>query len=256
MTELQPFTFPDTGQQVRTVVIDAAVWFVAVDVCAVLGLAQPHRSLAALDEDEKGRHSMTTPGGEQQVSIISEPGLYSLVLRSRKPEARAFRRWVTHDVLPSIRQTGTYSAAPHAAQIPQTFADALELAARQARELEATREQVAELTPAAAAWDALANAQGDYSLREAAQALDRDPAISTGQKRLAAYLREIGWTDRTGQPYQRHVDLGRLVRRVRTYSHPRTSEEQTTTQLRITVRGLRELRDLLATGSQLTLGGL
>jgi len=86
-------------------------WFVAKDVCDILELGNPRSSLALLDADEKDVHSMDTPGGKQEMTIISEPGLYSLILRSRKPEAKAFKRWVTHEVIPSIRKTGGYLMA-------------------------------------------------------------------------------------------------------------------------------------------------
>lgn len=81
----------------------------AKDVCDILEMGNPRSSLALLDEDEKGVHSMDTPGGKQEMTIISEPGLYSLILRSRKPEAKAFKRWVTHEVIPSIRKHGLYA---------------------------------------------------------------------------------------------------------------------------------------------------
>lgn len=84
-------------------------WFVAKDACECLELGNPRSSLALLDEDEKGVHSVDTPGGKQEMTIVSEPGLYSLILRSRKPEAKAFKRWVTHDVIPSIRKRGLYA---------------------------------------------------------------------------------------------------------------------------------------------------
>ena len=85
-------------------------WFVAKDVCAVLEIAKVDSAIRSLDEDEKDAHSMSTLGGDQEMSIVSEAGLYSLVLRSRKSEAKAFKRWVTHEVLPSIRKTGAYVA--------------------------------------------------------------------------------------------------------------------------------------------------
>ena len=94
--------------QVRIVERDGEPWFVAKDVCEVLGIREAHRSLTSLDDDEKGCHIMTTLGGKQEMAVVSEAGLYSLVLRSRKPEAKAFKRWVTHEVLPSIRKTGAY----------------------------------------------------------------------------------------------------------------------------------------------------
>ena len=106
MNDLQIFIY--SGNQLRTVKQADGLWWVLRDVCDVLGLAEPHRVAARLDDDEKGRTRMTTPGGVQEVTIINEPGLYSVILRSEKPEAKAFKRWVTHDVLPSIRRTGAY----------------------------------------------------------------------------------------------------------------------------------------------------
>ncbi|WP_418717487.1 Bro-N domain-containing protein [Bilophila wadsworthia] len=85
-------------------------WFVAKDVCKCLELTDASKTISLLDDDEKGTNTVRTLGGEQQMLVISEPGLYSLILRSRKPEAKAFKRWVTHDILPSIRKTGGYLA--------------------------------------------------------------------------------------------------------------------------------------------------
>lgn len=85
-------------------------WFVAKDVCGCLGLGRQQDSTRYLDEDEKGECLVNTPSGEQMVVTVSEPGLYSLILRSRKPEAKAFKRWVTHDILPAIRKSGGYMA--------------------------------------------------------------------------------------------------------------------------------------------------
>ncbi|PPE66563.1 Bro-N domain-containing protein [Caldimonas caldifontis] len=106
-TELIPFDFE--GRPVR-VVTDAQgePWFVAADVCAALHLPETHKAVARLDDDEKARNSIPTPGGEQEMTVVNEPGLYSLVLGSRKPEAKRFKRWVTHEVLPAIRKTGRY----------------------------------------------------------------------------------------------------------------------------------------------------
>jgi prophage antirepressor-like protein len=112
-TELIPFDFE--GRPIR-VVTDAQgePWFVAADVCAALHLPETHKAVARLDDDEKGRNSIPTLGGEQEMTVVNEPGLYSLVLGSRKPEAKRFKRWVTHEVLPAIRKTGRYalSATP------------------------------------------------------------------------------------------------------------------------------------------------
>ena len=109
---MKPSIFDFNGSAVRVIPNALGIWFVASDVCLILDLGNPRSSLALLDEDEKGVHTMDTPGGEQSVTVLSEAGVYSLIFKSRKPEAKAFRRWVTHEVLPSIRQTGSYSVSP------------------------------------------------------------------------------------------------------------------------------------------------
>ena len=105
--------------QVRVVDMNGEPWFVAKDVCDCLELTNTAQTISYLDDDEKGVTTNYTPGGKQEMSMISEAGMYSLILRSRKPEAKAFKRWVTHDILPSIRKTGSYSApsAPVKAEI-------------------------------------------------------------------------------------------------------------------------------------------
>jgi prophage antirepressor-like protein len=112
-SDLIPFDF--NGDKIRVYWIDGEPWFVAIDVCTVLGLANPRSSLALLDADEKGVHTVDTPGGPQNLIVVNEPGLYSLILRSRKDEAKVFKRWITHEVLPQLRKTGSYGAV---AQIP------------------------------------------------------------------------------------------------------------------------------------------
>ncbi|WP_280949215.1 BRO-N domain-containing protein, partial [Beijerinckia mobilis] len=93
---------------IRTILLDGVVWFIATDVCAALQIKKPNRALARLEDYEKGAHTVSTPGGEQKVLIINEAELYSLILTSRKPEAKAFKCWLTTEVLPSIRKTGRY----------------------------------------------------------------------------------------------------------------------------------------------------
>jgi prophage antirepressor-like protein len=106
MSNLAIFSNESFGN-VRTTMIDGNPWFVARDVCDCLGLDSSNIS-KLLDEDEKGSYTVRTLGGDQRMLTINESGLYSLVLRSRKPEAKAFKRWITHEVLPSIRKTGGY----------------------------------------------------------------------------------------------------------------------------------------------------
>lgn len=113
MNEMQVFKYEDN--EVRTVERNGEVWWVLADVCRVLGIQNNRNVARRLDEDEKGVHLMDTLGGGQKMTIINESGLYKVILRSDKPEAKKFTRWVTHEVLPAIRKTGSYSQ-PGAAQ--------------------------------------------------------------------------------------------------------------------------------------------
>ncbi len=106
-----PFDFGDNLVRVHKT-DDSSFWFVAKDVCQVLDLSNTSKAIDSLDEDEKGVTNSYTLGGQQSMSIISESGLYSLIFRSRKPEAKKFRKWVTSEVLPSLRKTGTYECVP------------------------------------------------------------------------------------------------------------------------------------------------
>lgn len=101
--------FAMDGHQLRVVLQNDDPWFVASDVCSTLAINNHREAVRHLDDDEKGVISNDTLGGKQSTTVVNESGLYALVLRSRKPEAKRFRRWVTHDVLPSIRRTGSYS---------------------------------------------------------------------------------------------------------------------------------------------------
>lgn len=94
--------------KIRTLTIDGEPWFVAADVCKALELGNPSMTVERLDADEKGISSIDTLGGKQRMAIINEPGLYSVILYSRKPEAKAFKRWITHEVIPAIRKYGGY----------------------------------------------------------------------------------------------------------------------------------------------------
>lgn len=106
MSDLQIFNYG--SNKIRTIMINGQPWFVLKDVCLVLGLSNSRKVAERLDEDEKGVTQIYTPGGPQEMTIINESGLYAVILRSDKPEAKPFRKWVTTDVLPTIRRTGSY----------------------------------------------------------------------------------------------------------------------------------------------------
>jgi prophage antirepressor-like protein len=97
-------------REVRTIIDEhGKPWWVANDVCIVLDIKDAKQAIDRLDEDERGRYTVPTPGGNQMMTCINEPGLYELIFTSRKPEAKAFKRWIKQEVLPAIRKTGSYS---------------------------------------------------------------------------------------------------------------------------------------------------
>lgn len=237
-----PFRYRDAAE-LRTVAVDGEPWFVAGDVAAILELGNLHSSLALLDDDERGLHTVDTLGGPQSVTIISEAGLYSLILRSRKAEAKTFKRWVTHTVLPEIRKTGTYGVAK---ALPQTYAEALRALADEADAHELAKVRIRELEPAASAWSHLVEATGDYAVGDAAKMLSRDPAISIGQNTLFRWLGKHGWLyQRNGEwhPYQDKIEAGLLTSKAnRPYWNTRLGVDVLPAPtVRVTAKGLHKL---------------
>lgn len=239
MTALSIFTHGI--QSVHTALIDGEPWFVASDVASILELGNIRSSLALLDDDERGVHTVDTLGGPQSMTVISESGLYSLVLRSRKPEAREFKRWITREVIPTIRKTGSYSNTPALTE-DQIVQQALTILVAKTATLEA---KVQELEPAATAWDELAGAKGDYSVGDAAKMLAR-AGVVTGPQRLFEQLAELHWIFRRGNawvPYSTIVDMGYLASKPMSHEHPKTFERVIDpAQVRVTVRGIERLR--------------
>lgn len=127
-----PFLFDGDGL-VRVVKCDGASWFVAADLARVLGFRDASNAVRNLDDDEKGTLNQSTPGGVQEHLIVSESGLYALILRSRKPAARRFRKWVTGEVLPAIRKTGGYRSPGRQGLSPEERAERSALASRRMR---------------------------------------------------------------------------------------------------------------------------
>jgi prophage antirepressor-like protein len=122
MNQIVAFDFESNN--VRVVMgDDGEPLFVIADVCQALTIDNHRNVVARLDDDEKGVRSMDTPGGRQDLAVINESGLYSLILTSRKPEAKRFKRWVTHEVLPSIRKTGSYAVPSSVAALPAPTQD-------------------------------------------------------------------------------------------------------------------------------------
>lgn len=176
-TQLQIFKNPDFGD-VRTIIRDGEPWFVAADVCRALDVAST--ATRRLDEDEISalRLTQTSSNGvsqEREVNIVNEPGLYSLVLGSRKPEAKAFKRWVTHDVIPAIRRHGMYAVDDIIANPDLGIAalQALKDEREKRQALESTvavqSQQIAELTPKASYYDIVLNCKDLLSISKIAK---------------------------------------------------------------------------------------
>lgn len=147
MQELQIFECPQFGQ-IRTVNKSGVIWFAAVDVCRALDIKNSRDALLRLDTDEKCVGLTDTSTGEKTISIINEQGLYALVLSSRKREAKEFKRWVTHEVIPTIRKTGSYSLAGTNQQPAIAQSDVKAIAKLVAKELKVQQEkQVKALLP-------------------------------------------------------------------------------------------------------------
>lgn len=205
--EIQQFDFKGTALRILT---DEAgePWFVAEDVCNILGLENSRKATAELDPDEKNTVTISDGiSGNPNKTIISEPGLYKLIMRSRKQEAKEFQRWVTHEVLPSIRKHGAYMTQ-------QTLDKALtspDFLIQLATKLKEEQEKVKELEPKARFADAVAASDGTCLIGELAKML-RQNGLDIGQNQLFAKLREDGYLGKTGSnrnvPTQKAMDLG------------------------------------------------
>ena len=205
--EIQQFDFK--GAALRTLTDEnGEPWFVAKDVCDILGLENSRKATAELDPDEKNTVTISDgiPGNPNK-TIISEPGLYKLIMRSRKPEAKEFQRWVSHEVLPSMRKHGAYMTQ-------QTLDKALtspDFLIQLATKLKEEQEKVKELEPKARFADAVAASDGTCLIGELAKML-RQNGLDICQNRLFAQLREDGYLGKTGSnrnvPTQKAMDLG------------------------------------------------
>ena len=215
---IQPFDFK--GHQVRTLTFETGqTWWVLKDVCDALELTNSRVVVQRLDKGDVSQAYVTDSiGREQQTTIVDEAGLYTLILRSDKPEAREFQRWVTHDVLPSIRRHGAYMSED---VVERTLSDPdylirLATALKEERAARAVAEQkVGELQPKAKALDLLADASGSYSVAEAAKMLS-GAGCAMRVRDLADWLSSNGWVYRRDGHWvasQMRVNAGHLMMR-------------------------------------------
>ena len=206
MTDLQIFNNDRFGQ-VRIVPVEGELMFVAKDVCDCLEITKHRDAISRLDSDERGSVKLDTPGGKQDVAAINEYGLYNLVLSSRKPEAKEFKRWITHDVIPSIRKTGSYSLA-----VPKSLPEALRAYANEVESHNATKaivaqqeQQIAEFKPVKDYVDKILSSKSCLTITQIAA----DYGMSAQE--LNKILHEAGLQRKVGDQwilYKQHMSKG------------------------------------------------
>ena len=212
---------------VRAVMLEGEPWFVAADVCRALGIGNSSDAVKRLDDDEHALVSIEgLSRGNDKANIINEPGLYGLVLASRKPEAKAFKRWITHEVIPEIRKTGGYIAGQEMMDDDQLLANALMVAQRKIAErnkqLEAANAKIQADAPKVLFAETVEKAEGDILVRQLAKLMVQR-GYETGEKRLYDLLRRDGFVIKANAkdqnaPTQRSVDMGLMRSIERTVS--------------------------------------
>lgn len=229
---LQVFTNEQFGQ-VRTINRNGEPWFVVADVCKALELSDTSKAAERLDADELTRIKFVSGGQEREMFFANEPGLYSLVLGSRKPEAKAFKRWITHEVIPEIRRHGMYATPETAEQIlnnPDFLIKTLETLKKE-RAARMKEEEINRLNaPKVLFADSVAQAETEILVGELAKLLKQN-GVETGQNRLYNTLREEGFIMKNSTiPTQRAMEMGlfRVIERSITQPNGTTQITKTT----------------------------
>lgn len=202
------FLFND--QQVRTVVRDGEPWFVGKDVAEILGYSDTAQAVRKrIDDEDKGVVEMTTPGGKQNMVVINESGLYSLILSSKLPTAKEFKRWVTSEVLPTIRKHGAYMDTDI---IEKSLADpdfliqlATTLKEEKQRRLEAEAKIAAD-EHKVDFYNAVGNTSATLTVERFAKLVTEKLGINTGRNRMFQWLRKNGYLQANNMPYQRYIN--------------------------------------------------
>lgn len=218
MSELIIFKNAEFGQ-VRTVTINNEPWFVASDICKALGLSNPSVAVSRLDEDERAKFNLGVHDSDG-TNCINEYGLYNLVLASKKTEAKAFKRWITHEVIPSIRKSGGYIAGQETMSDTELMAKALLVAQKQ---IEERNKQIETLQPKALFADAVSASKSSILVGDLAKLLKQN-GVDIGQKRLFQKLRDKGYLIKQkgaswNMPTQRSMEMGLFEVKETTITH-------------------------------------
>lgn len=220
MNGIQVFNNPEFGS-IRTLEIDGKPYFVGKDVATLLGYAEPRSAVSKkVDGEDRGVAKMETPSGIQEVTIINESGLYSLILSSKLPSAKRFKHWVTSEVLPSIRKSGGYIARQEQMTDSELMAKALLVAQKQINERNA---QIERMKPKEIFADAVAASHTSILIGELAKLLKQN-GVETGQRRLFTWMRDNGYLIKGGSsrnmPTQKGMELGLFEIKETTINNP------------------------------------
>ena len=243
MTALIPFSFE--GASVRVIMKDGEPWFILADVCEVLEISNSRHAASRLDDDEKGVVISDTLGGPQEMATINESGLYSLILTSRKPAAKRFKKWVTADVIPSIRKTGSYGAAALPAIDLSNPDQLLQLLTSYALDKKALMAKVEAQEPTVTAYNRIAGADGAVCMTDAAKALQVQP-----QKVLIPWMVANKWVyGRAGKSghlaYQDKIQAGLLKHKVRVVEDTKNGGDKVVESVLVTPAGIAKLAKLV-----------
>lgn len=210
--ELQIFSNSEFGE-IRTITKDNEPWFVASDICRSLDLSNPTMAMQRIEDDEKAKFNLGLSGGE--TNCVNEYGLYSLALASRKKEAKDFKRWITHEVLPSIRKNGGYIAGQETMSDEELMAKALLVANNKIAErdkiIEQKQARIEQMKPKEIFADAVATSHTSILVGDLAKLICQN-GYQIGQKRLFVWLRDKGYLIKSGSSYnmptQRYIEQG------------------------------------------------
>lgn len=213
MNDLQIFNY--NGNEVRTIQKDGEPWWVLKDVCNVLDLSDTNKTAERLDVDELTRIKFVTGGQNREMLCINESGLYNVILRSDKPEAKPFRKWVTSEVLPSIRKNGGYISGQENMTDDELLANAVLVAQRKIAErdkvIRAQDKKIEEMKPKAIFADAVSTSHTSILIGDLAKLICQN-GVQIGQKRLFEWLRNNGYLVKSGSsknmPVQRYIEQG------------------------------------------------
>lgn len=242
MNDLITFNSSEFGE-IRTIEADGAPWFVGRDVAAALGYQNPQRAIRDhVDEEDKGVTEMVTPGGRQAVPIINESGLYSLIMSSKLPGAKRFKRWVTGEVLPSIRKSGLYATEKTVDAIladPDVGIRLLTSLKEERARRQQLESQARENAPKVLFHDAVGASDDTILIRDLAKLLAQNGVPNMGGTRLFSWLRDNGYLCKEGKsrnlPTQRSMEMGLF--RVRESVRIQNGDSVTDQTTRVTGKG-------------------